>query len=174
LGPASTANDPFIRRETTGHNLWKTGTKLQIEKLKGDRDALVAELDKEKSKGADTYTISGLEQKIADINAQLASKGHSDDKKDDAHGHGKGQQQLTQQQLAAAAAATGKRTATASGLTVDIADKEESWKLGKLTIDEVCSKVKRRLGFDPFQLSKMPKRDRFGCTVFGQMSSFWN
>jgi hypothetical protein len=79
----------------------------------------------------------------------------------------------------------GRGGAGLGGLSVDVADKEESWKLGRLTIDEVSNilystshvtglfigqvraKVKRRLGFDPFELSRIDKRTRYGMIFPG-------
>lgn len=103
---------------------------------------MTTELDKERSKHADAHTLAQLEDRIAEINNKLREKGHVDEpksakdeanKKTGGHGAGAGAAGGSGSGVGGNKAAVGVR----GGLAVDVADKEESWKLGKLSLDEV-------------------------------------
>lgn len=143
-GPASTSHDPFVRRETFGQNLWKTGIKLELEKLRLEREELLTEVKKIKSQGGNVVTVGELEAKAAVIMATLESKGYTDAKIVP-----KVSSSVNMEMQA------GRRRAAV------VIDNEETWKLGKVTLDEVRSKVARKLGVDPYAVSRLSARDRY-------------
>lgn len=106
------------------------GIKLEIEKLKSDRKSLKDELDKALKDG-DTSTAQSLESRIARIDETLEAKGHKYNP--DAEGASK----PASPRGGGGTGDKGAATATTAIVSVDLADKEESWKLGKLSLDEV-------------------------------------
>ena len=124
-GPASTSHDPFVRRETFGQNLWKTGIKLELEKLRLEREEILTEVKKIKSQGGSLAVVGELEVKAAAIAATLESKGYTDPK------NGAPKTSASASQSAGSKELSGRRLAAVA------TDNEETWKLGKVTLNEV-------------------------------------
>lgn len=119
-GPASLSHDPFVRRETFGQNLWKTGARLELEKAKLERDEILAEVKKLKGQGETGGTVAELEAKAAALTTKLENQGVTDSKT--SHGTAK--------------SSSNRNTSSAQAGNV-AKDSEETWKFGKVSFDEV-------------------------------------
>lgn len=162
-GSLPTTNDPFIRRETRAGILWNTGSKLAKEKervrLKKLLDELKANGDIDEASRV-TAQIEALDKNVAVAVAAGAT----------IESRSSVSIQITATTAAAAPTATttinNNNTTTSSSML-----KENEWHVGRKSMDEIRARIKEKLGVDPYEVSRVDRRQRYLSSVCGSLPS---
>jgi RNA polymerase-associated protein RTF1 len=136
------AEDPFTRRETRPTNIWKSQSTLAVEKQRDTLTKEIENLKKEAQTSSGEGRLAAAEKELADLNAKHPPPKDKREKKEDAKGAKGG-------------------TKGAGGAKDGGMDDKDVWRMGKVSLEEVRSRVKERLGVDPYEVHLKDRRDRY-------------
>lgn len=131
----SSAQDPFVRRETRPQNIWKTGATLEFAKKREDIQNALNKLKEESP--SDTIGMVALEVQLNEMNSKITN-----DKK---------------------SAPKSPRHSRDTGTAVaKSGSNDELWKSKALTVEEIRARIKLRMGADPVAvIESLTPRQRY-------------